>query len=248
MAAKVVYFHLRWRTGEELLPPSKKTLLVIAIAESKDGPFYLFEKADRLPSSHKFFKQAFEKQQSRNKPFTTYCNDRQTLAGITVQEYWCEKERRFKFKGRHLVETKSIGSPFSLDESVLDESTVIDDSSQSNIHDISLVQDQQLPQHHIKFSDVVPAVPFAFSEFSLEKITTTANTIKRGQRLRTFHPIQDEASLWILEFERQVSACNSEGLEKDVLLEFLDEVGLDFYYKCTRLVRKRAILSDHFAN
>ena len=45
-----------------------------------------------------------------------------------------------------------------------------------------------------------------------------------------------EPSLWLKQFEEEVIRCNGKGLEKDVLLEFLDEVSLDFYFKIARFV------------
>lgn len=70
-------------------------------------------------------------------------------------------------------------------------------------------------------------------EYSLDQITKTATEIKK-KGLKTFDSISHEPHIWLNEFEKLVST--NIGMEKEVILEFLDEISLDFYYKITRSV------------
>ena len=111
--SKTVWFHLRWKSGDEILPASQREILVVAIADSKDGLFYLFEPRDRKSNRHKYFKSAFDKKKIQKKSFVSFCNDKQLLSGIVLDEYWDSSANKFRFNNYYLVPTSKLGETYS---------------------------------------------------------------------------------------------------------------------------------------
>lgn len=109
----VVYFHLRWAKGQELIPASKRELLVVGIGKNKDGPFFGFEKRDQKVTSHKYFKNVFLKHKIKKKPFTKYANDKQLLNGLVLDEYYDSENKKFWFNKLHLIPIKEFELDYS---------------------------------------------------------------------------------------------------------------------------------------
>jgi hypothetical protein len=76
-------------------------------------------------------------------------------------------------------------------------------------------------------------------ELSIDEIFKITKSIKSSDKnsngfCPTLDPINHEAKLWFIKYQGAIELHNGSQLAKECLLEFLDEVGLDFYYKITR--------------
>lgn len=99
--SKQFYFHLEYKNGIE----NPKNVLVLAISECLYGPFYLFEKSDRLPERH-YFESNF-----KSAKFKFYRNLKISVNAFVLKDYWDGK--RFKFNGRYLKEVQGDLSKYA---------------------------------------------------------------------------------------------------------------------------------------
>jgi hypothetical protein len=89
-----------------------------------------------------------------------------------------------------------------------------------------------LPAHNLNFS-VQPITPFMPTQFCLNEITCIANLIKKRD-FPSFNSMNDEPNLWLNRYEEFLALENSLSMAKDIIIEFLDVVSIDFYNKITR--------------
>lgn len=77
-----------------------------------------------------------------------------------------------------------------------------------------------------------PVLQLIDTDFSFNRITKISNSVK-ARGFPTFNSMQDEANLWLNQFEELLKLENAFSLAKEVLIDFLDDVTLDFYNRLT---------------
>lgn len=96
-----VYFHLKRSKSSKIL--------IISIADKKDGPFYVFKRIDRNPKRHQFLSSMFEAISTKD-TIAKFKNVSVVLKSSTLKQYYDIENKRYQFRGCYL------GSVFELEE------------------------------------------------------------------------------------------------------------------------------------
>lgn len=100
---KKVYFHVK------KIKPDK--LLIISIADKKEGPFYLFKKKDRHVKRHQFLSSFFE--QLDTIKISKYKNVCLSLKSSTLKQYYDVDSQRYRFRNSYLGSVKELEDSYS---------------------------------------------------------------------------------------------------------------------------------------
>lgn len=98
-----VYFHLR--------KSKSGNILVISIAHSKDGPYYLFNKLDRKPERHQLLAGHILALEPNS--IAKLKNLKVILKSSTLKQYFDQETQRFRFRNLFLPSVKELDCEYS---------------------------------------------------------------------------------------------------------------------------------------
>ena len=130
-----------------------------------------------------------------------------------------------------------LGLLFSVSKSSKDDSIVIQDDDP--LVNFSIVNEDHFEQQHVDYSSPLPVLAYRPAAYSFEQVAAISrkmrtSSVANPKKFDSLQPMKDEPSLWFYDFEARLNEHGAIQMAKEIIMDFLDEVGLDFYYKITR--------------